>query len=466
MISQKLTDKEIKSYVKLGIISDWYLRDDQLRMYDYLTVKKKVVVNTHRRYGKSTTAFVYIFERCLTEKIIVRCGGQTQKSFKDIYNTIADQIFDRCPEFKPKWDYDEGCYKFHTGSKLFIFGMSDKAEADKGRGALAHIIYCDEYGFWAYRANYMLTSVLSPQLDTTDGTLIITSTPPEDLTHDYIKQVSNAGMGDYYYLHDIDMSIKMGIIDDATHEKIIMRCGGKDTDAYKREYQCMLIASTQRLVIPEAQDTTLYEHDWKRPDKLQPNVYLDLGLKDNSFGVFGYVDFIAQKLVIEDELMVNYKTTSDLVRLIKKKEEQLGFPEKYVIRKADAQPQQVYDIANDYKLPIMAIQKMVKGDQNDSGYKEGIINALRVNLSIGRLRINPRCKELIKQLKYGIYNELRTDFERTQELGHLDGMMALAYMNYHIDWNYNPYPHPYLSLNRFEYYVPKIFRKKSLNDIY
>lgn len=174
-----MPQKTMEEYFANGIIAPWYLRDDQLPLYTMLQQKKKLVVNTRRRWGKSTTVFTYIFERCHHEKIIVRAGGVTQKAFRDIFSTIMDSVYEKAPTMAPKYDHDEGCYKYPNGSKIFLFGMADKAEADKGRGALAHIIYCDEYGFWAYKAKYMLTSVLSPQVDTTDGQIIITSTPPE-----------------------------------------------------------------------------------------------------------------------------------------------------------------------------------------------------------------------------------------------------------------------------------------------
>jgi hypothetical protein len=470
-----ITPNDYNSLFSNGIIGEWYLRPDQLELYDKIRTNKKMVINTRRRFGKSTTAFTYIFERCLTEKIVVRCGGITQKSFKDIFNTISESIFDFCPKFRPKYNHEDSCYEFHTGSRLYLFGMADKSEADKARGAKAHIIYCDEYGFWAYRANYMLTAVLSPQLDTTDGILIITSTPPEDLTHDYIQQVSEAALGDYYFVHTIHDSLKCGSMTPELHEQIIKRCGGVHTDTYKREYECMLIASTSRLVIPEAQDESLYRVDtYTRPECFKPYVYMDMGLKDNTGAVFGYVDFINQKLIIEEEYLVSYKTTRYITDNLKKIENTLKYADwtrhpydsRRCIRQADAQPQQLYDMSNEYKYSVLPIIKAVKGDQSSEGYRETVINSLRVSIGSSKIRIPKHCVNLLKQLKYGIYNEARNDFERTQTLGHLDLLMALAYMNYHIDWKTNPYPNPYDKLNRWDYHVPKNDTKKTLNKIW
>lgn len=48
-----------------GIIADWYLKDAQFKLYDKITDLinkkiKKIVINTHRRYGKSSVVLNYI----------------------------------------------------------------------------------------------------------------------------------------------------------------------------------------------------------------------------------------------------------------------------------------------------------------------------------------------------------------------------------------------------------------------
>jgi len=428
---------DYKLLYRNGIIAPHYLRDSQLKLYDMLQTKKKVVVNTHRRWGKSSTVFTHIFEQSLRHKITSRCGGQTQKAFFDIYNTMEEEIFTKCEIYKPKWSADEGCYKFPlTQSKTHLFGVSDKAEADKGRGAKADIIYCDEYGFWSYKARYMLTSVLGPQLDTTDGQIIITSTPPEDLTHDYIEQINEAIRGGYYFYWDLNDSLKSGEVTPEMHEKIIIRCGGMDTDAYKREYLCQLIAPSNRLVIPEAADRKFVIKENTRPECYDSYAGFDLGLKDFTSGEFGYYDFKRGVLVIEDELMMNYKTTDEIVKRAKEIEERLGY--KNVNRVSDSEMQQIFDMNVSHKYRVRAVVK--RTEEIGISYKESLLNALRIAIKQGKIEVMDKCKNTINQMCFGIWKDNRQDFVRTEELGHLDSLMALAYLWDYVDKRKNPYP--------------------------
>ena len=428
---------DYKLLYRNGIIAPHYLRDSQLKLYDMLQTKKKVVVNTHRRWGKSSTVFTHIFEQSLRHKITSRCGGQTQKAFFDIYNTMEEEIFTKCEIYKPKWSADEGCYKFPlTQSKTHLFGVSDKAEADKGRGAKADIIYCDEYGFWSYKARYMLTSVLGPQLDTTDGQIIITSTPPEDLTHDYIEQINEAIRGGYYFYWDLNDSLKSGEVTPEMHEKIIIRCGGMDTDAYKREYLCQLIAPSNRLVIPEAADRKFVIKENTRPECYDSYAGFDLGLKDFTSGEFGYYDFKRGVLVIEDELMMNYKTTDEIVKRAKEIEERLGY--KNVNRVSDSEMQQIFDMKVSHKYRVRAVVK--RTEEIGISYKESLLNALRIAIKQGKIEVMDKCKNTINQMCFGIWKDNRQDFVRTEELGHLDSLMALAYLWDYVDKRKNPYP--------------------------
>jgi hypothetical protein len=458
---------------RYGIIAEWYLREDQFDLYNMIRSNDKTVVNTHRRFGKSTVSFVYIFERCLTEKIMVRCGGITQKSFHDIFNTLMDDIFFHAPEYKPQYQQKDGCYLFHTGSRIYLFGNKDREESDKARGTLSHIIYCDEFGFWRFKAGYTLKNVLSPQLDTVDNPrMIITSTAPEDLTHEYISQIKQAEIKGCYYLRDINKSLKDGNITNEQHIAIIDRCGGIDTEAYRREYLCELIPSSERLVIPEAHkiDQNIWIGKQDRPDYYKSYVMIDMGLKDFTCALFGYHDFNKNRIIIEHELLVNYKTTKEIVELCKDIELTLGYKDPF--RRADAQAQQLWDINNEYGYRVSPLTKSVKGEQDTHGYRDSVINDLRINIGRGKILVdNNTCPNLTTQLKYGIYNENRTDFERTDEMGHLDALMALAYMNYHMDWTTNPYPlipeydkqgnkvHPSTHM----IIVPK--KKNNLNDI-
>lgn len=432
-----------------GIIAPWYLRKSQTHLYNLLRSKKRVVANCHRRFGKGTTILTYVFERMATEKIIVRYGAPTQKQAYDILKILIDHIYKHCPSAAPR--FINGSYEFPNKSVMHVFGVKDAGEADKARGTEAHIIVADEFGFWKYKPSYILRSVLSPQLDDTDGQLFIASTPPEDLTHPFIiEELRGAEQSNFMFRWPIEKSIAIGDITESKHAKIIDRCGGTETDAYKREYQLDLIANKSRLVIPEAQEESLYVFDYKDPDYKDEYVCFDLGFKDHTFGVFGFYNFQSAMLVVVDELMENYKASSEIVSKAR------AIEEANVIFKPTrfgdcSDQQQLFDFSHDHGYAISPITKRSK--MKSQGFRESVINGLRMAISNRRICVDKKCKNLISQLKYGIWNEKRNDFERSGEMGHLDGLMALAYLWDNIDFGSNPYPRIDPQINEWTHHI-------------
>ena len=144
---------------KEGRIASWYLRqEDQIDLYNRLHVSNKLVSVVHRRWGKTTTKFTYIFEKCLIEETPVRYGAPTLKMANEIFSTITDHIFIHATHLKPRHSAQEGGYVFPNGSIIRLFGGKDGSEIDKaGRGGEAKIIYVDEFGFFKFKPDYLIS---------------------------------------------------------------------------------------------------------------------------------------------------------------------------------------------------------------------------------------------------------------------------------------------------------------------
>jgi len=432
-----------------GIIASWYLKKSQMKFYEMLLKEKLVVAKCHRRFGKGTTVLTYVAERCLKENIIVRYGAETQGQAYQIFDFLMGKIFYKCPDMKPR--LRNGHYEFKSGSRIYIFGVKDSGEIDKARGTEAHIIILDEYGFWRFKAEYILKSILLPQLMNTKGQALITSTPPEDLTHDYVNQVIKAEKGGYLFNWTLQDSVNIGEKTEKEKQDIIDDCGGEDSVHYQREYMCNLIPTKERLVIPEAQDEELYVGKMDRPPHVEFYVCMDLGLIDHTAVLFGYLDFKNSRLVVEDEYWANYNSTAEIVEACKIKEKKLKMHEIYR-RIGDCERQQLWDMSNDHGYPVAPIIKRSK--QSGKGFRDSVINQLRVGIKEGKLLVDPDgCPNTVRQLKYGIWNERRTDFERTETMGHLDALMSVCYMFDNISWDRNPYPSMYHKLRESDSYI-------------
>jgi hypothetical protein len=76
------------------------------------------------------------------------------------------------------------------------------------------------------------------------------------------------------------------------------------------------------------------------------------------------------------------------------------------------------------------------------------INHMQVEFGQGRVLIDPKCKFLVASLEAGMYNKNRTDFERSETLGHCDALAALSYALRMLNRE-NPFPQVFLSRDRY-----------------
>jgi hypothetical protein len=423
-----------------GFIAPWYLRPSQKKFFEMLLNKKKVVAKAHRRWGKGTTVLVYAITKATQNpNFIIRYGGPTQKMAYEIIDLLLTHIYDPAPKEKPK--YKDGSYVWPNGSRIYIFGCGDAAEADKARGTEAHLIIADEYAFWKYRPEYILNSVLGPQTDTTNGQILITSTPPFDLTHPYLMEVENAKLDNNLFDWNINDSLKTGEVSKATHARIVERCRGMDTDTYRREYLCQMIADKSKLIIPEAQNEALWEGEApEKPPYFNWLCMWDFGFVDFAAGLWAYVDFYRSRLIIVGEYFDRYKSTKEIVTAAEEIEKRLGINTKKIVRRGDcSDPQQLFDLSHDHGYAISGIVK--RSQQSNVGFRESVLNQLRLAIVDGKILVDKKlAPNLYLQLKFGMWNERRTDFERTTTLGHLDALMAMAYLVDNTDFKSNPFP--------------------------
>lgn len=422
-----------------NILAPWYLFNTQMDIYVQIGEHRFPVIECARRFGKTTTALIYVRERmALTEQWIVRWCEPWKNQAREIVQPEVSKIEQLFPEPSRIRYYKTDSFYEHpkTGSRLYLRGVNED-RGESSRGSFSHMIVCDEVGSWK-EPDYIINEVLLPQLLTTKGALIKLSTPPRNLGHKW-----------YQYKEDaiIEGSFLQKTINDCTwidddEKEVIKREVGEI--AWRREFMCEPITDPEALVIPEFSSDHI--KDLKHPPYYDCYVGADFGFKDFTAVVFGYVDFLTRTLVIEDEVVVNAKNSQEIANMIKAKELELWPKKEPYRRTADAPMQQIYDLQNLHSLNILPTLK-------DDKY--AAINALRVLFNEKRIIINPRCVKTLHQLRVGIWNERRTDFERGDTTGHLDSIMALVYLNRNIDWHKNPYPRVPEGVSHADYFIPE-----------
>jgi len=88
-------------------------------------------------------------------------------------------------------------------------------------------------------------------------------------------------------------------------------------------------------------------------------------------------------------------------------------------RVSDTAAQLIVDMGEEHKITLCATAK------DD---KEAALYSLRTAFKDGKIEIHPRCVALIEHLRAAVWNEQRTDYERTEAHGHYDLVDALVYM--------------------------------------
>ncbi len=428
----------------MGIIAGWYLRDSQLEIYDLIQKEHYAFIEAARRFGKTTSIICFVLEKLIQNPgWICRWCFPNKNQAREVLFAEMEKIQTWTPESQ-KFVYKgtDSFYENPQGSKLYLRGVNED-RGDSARGAAANIIVADEYGFWT-EPNYVIKNCLLPQLEGQDGRwLIKASTPPEDLGHVYYREKELAERKQRF--------IQKTIYDKETLtpeelQEIIDECGGITSPSFQRERLCLPVSNPESLVVPEWSDIeNIVDDAYPRPQFFDAYVSGDSGADDNTFFCFAYYDFLKDEVVVEDEICVNGKTTHEIIMLAKGKELEHWKSKPPYRRVYDANKQLVFDLIGDHQYSVTMPRKEDKISS---------IHELRKRVGDRKFKVKERCRNLIRQLKVGMWKDERhTDFQRSEALGHLDGIDSAIYLNRSIDTAHNPWPATH-GLSPYTHFIP------------
>lgn len=414
--------------------------------------RKVYPILSSRRIGKSYILTCLAFSIAIKKpNQIIKYACPTKQQAEDILEQIIPDIIHDCPEhLKPNWVPSKDRWEFPNGSMIMIAAVNNKNE-DKLRGGKCHLGIVDEAAF-VDRLGYLIRNILIPTTATTGGKIIMASTPNwENPIHEYhttyCKPLLDSNELKIYTIYDAPM-----VSEESLQEIIAEYPEGKDNPQFRCEYMCEFAVDTTKMVITtftqEVQDDIIRE--WERPPFFDVYVAGDPAAEDLTVMLFAYVDYINQKIIIEDELVLgggaSALTTLEIADGIKRKENLL-YPMKVPYKRImDSNNKILFnDLFIDHNLRFHATDK-----------RDKLIHIDKVNRAIasGNIIINPRCENLIyhmKTTKWKINSEgvkktfLRvSDDPRSKFRGHHgDAVDALIYLVRNVDFNKNPYPDDY-----------------------
>lgn len=422
-----------------------------------------------RQSGKSVELAILALEQCRRKpNSIVKILTDTKLHAQSIFDPIFKMLLEDCPEnLKPVYIESKFTYHFDNGSSIQLAG-SDNKHYERLRGQKSDLVLVDEAGF-CDNLKHIVKSILLPTLTHTGGKIVLASTPPTDPDHDFYEFIEQAELNNTLTKKTI---YDNPLLKDEQVQRIIKEMGGENSPQFRREYLCEVIREEENVLFPEFNSDLEKEivKEWPKPPFYDTYVSMDLGYKDLTAVLFAYFDFRANKVIIEDEIVLSGKELQlpDLTERILKKEAELwtnplsGEVKKPLTRVSDINYIVTQEIARISRNEITFVP--AKKDDN-----EAALNNLRVMLATKKIIINPRCKFLIRHLRNCKWKnvETKTTFARSPDNGHYDTVDAAKYLVRSISYSKNPYPSHY-NYELKDLYVnnPSKFYGQASTDVY
>jgi hypothetical protein len=402
----------------------------------------KYLLNISRRFGKTHIVSIVAVEFALRYPgSIINYAAPTDKEMNKILKSIMPEILKDCPDnLKPH--RSRGSWEFKNGSVIYTAGVNNQ-HADDLRGSSAHLNIIDEAGM-VDDLDYIMSSVLMPQQLTTDGTMLILSTPPREPDHDYVKI--------YHECKEMKHLQEFTILQNKSVTPELMElykkeAGGEKSANWRREYMVEFVSDETKAIVEEWNDS--YVQEVPRDEFFQyyhKYVAMDTGFRDNNASLFAYYDFRKAAIVIEDELILseNEWDTALLAKETKIKEKELWKNQTPLRRVADNNNLIILnDLNRIYQLPFMPVSK---------DYLYAMVNEFKTWVKQGRVLVNPKCQYLIDCIKFGRWDKDHKAFARSKIYQHYDALSAAIYLIRNVDVYTNPIPSTY-NLNVYTHHV-------------
>ena len=432
---------------KKGVLS-WKLDTSQMDLYnDYYTVGlNRCVWSLSRQTGKTWTVCVIALEEALKfPGIRMAYIAPELNDAKDLTEQTFDQICEDAPiECIPKFNSQKNRWEWDNGSFLKVVGTDNK-NYKKIRGRKYNRVFLDEFCFMDDFQKVFFTCVKPTMTSVPDSKTIFISTPPETADHESNMILDTA--------EENETLIKKTIFEcprfshDYIMEEIVADyapLGGLDAVEFRREFMVERIPDITKLVLPEVNPSLIPKIVAKleRPPHYNIIESFDWGVLDNNAGIFAYINYDTQVLVIEDEMFIDgiHHTTEDIARDIKRIEEETWGHDNGIARWCDNNLQIINDMGGSFDLWMCATAKH---------NRSAAIMTVRRLIANGQIIINPKCVNLIEQIQSATWsNAKKKEFSRRNG-HHYDLVAALIYLvrNAQLEFSENPYPANYDTQN-------------------
>lgn len=456
----KISKKEaIRQLWEMGDLS-YKLKGIQLIMRQAVYEASKQVSNflVARQSGKSYTMCCIGTEYCVKNpNVTVVLLFPKKKDAAGVARDHMRKILEDCPpHLKPEYMVADKMFVFPNGSKILMAG-TDGGSAESIRGKTVHLILMDEAGFHDYNDfQYIVTSILFPTMTTTDGRIIMASTPSKQIDHpymtNYVEPMRASGELVEFDVYSNPLIGKEKIEQIADNYPL----GFEDPD-FQREYLLQTEVSGDLMVIPEwfkVKDDVVKASEM--PVYYDYYVSCDPSVVDGTGIIFAYYDYVRKVLVVYDEAFLGGEgtdslTTEEIADCIIRKE-RMHFTNKFTGEQQkpalrimdDNMPLLVNDLQEKHDISFVKTKKTDKQDK---------INKVRMMMRRGELEIHPRCKITREHIRTAKWDKQRKKFVRNKGSkqngvvsNHSDLVDALVYLCRNFIPSKNPFPPGYFDM--------------------
>lgn len=397
----------------------------------------KFLIKCARRLGKTYLLLLIAVMVCLRKpRAKVRFAAPFREQLTEVLEPIMHAICaDAPPHLRPVWT--RGRWVFPNKSVIVPAGVNN-GNIEKLRGAECDLFIVDEAGT-VNDLRYLVVDVALPQFMNRDGRVVkgrrmlIASSPPKTPAHEFTEMADECETDGNYAHYDIfDAEYPDEVI-----QMLMKELKGPDSSTWKREALALDVVDQESAIIPEWKEEYVQEFEL---DEFFPFYYkydsLDIGVRDLTVCIFAHYDFKKAQLFIHDEVVMNgpEMNTQKLAEAIRAKETTIFGEHKLRKRVSDKDLLLIQDMRMLHKLYF---------DPTDKGRLEEMINEVRIWVGRGRVIVHPRCVQTVGCLRYAVWNEKRSEFDRSNRFGHFDALAALMYLVRNVDQRGNPIPEDY-----------------------
>lgn len=354
----------------------------------------------------------------------------------DYIQPIIDKTLADCPdELRPKFNSNRFMFEFKNGSSILFRGSNNQSHRTK-RGLDLDGAGVDE-GRDVDDLRDLIDSVIFPALFSSDGYLIISSTPADSFSHPLYHYRQLAEVEGWLFQCNIDQASMYDPVAFPPERIAEWKAETDRPDVWEREYMCRWVIDTSRVAVPEWKDE--FRVEYKR-DMFYPFYHhyigIDWGSKDFTAIIFATWDFRNAFLQVDGEL--TFSGTDVRSDKIASAIEQMRL-------KLWGEDSSIYRTISDSADPILINElNGHKGMNVTPVYKEksleAMLNQFRILVNVGKIRVSPTAVMVISNLKNALWTKTRDKLDKDPFNHHFDHLMALVYLTRGLVQNDNPIP--------------------------